>query len=510
MELRIQFRPTKKQHDAWSRLIDDITTETLFGGGAGGAKTYLGCKWLELMGISYPGSRWVVGRKELKSLKQSTVLTFIEILLEDGFHPMKQRPTSSNVGAYQYNAQDGVIYFWNGTEYYLKDLIRKPSDPNYDDLGSTEYTGGFLDEVNQIEQKAKDVIRSRLRYKLTHFCRRCSHRGLDKGLVTATNKDGKPVEWRCKNCKNNDRGLRPKLLMSCNPAKNWVYQEFYKPWKEDTLQPTKAFIQALVTDNPHISPAYIEELQNIKDPVLRARLLRGDWEYTDDETVLFGIDDLRNLFTNQLKEEKPIKRITCDVARKGSDQTVIIVWKGLEIIEIHTMKVSKTTEVARKIEQLQNIHNISNDDTIVDEDGVGGGVVDELMCHGFVGASRPLVRKKYEGQSEARDAAKKEWKENYQNLRSQCYYTLADYVVAQDISLSRIKDSRVRDMIVEELELVKRRDPDSDSKLKIVSKEDIKKDLGRSPDYADAIMMRMWFEVRPEKKKARGFGHKAI
>lgn len=35
----------------------------------------------------------------------------------------------------------------------------------------------------------------------------------------------------------------------------------------------------------------------------------------------------------------------------------------------------------------------------------------------------------------------------------------------------------------------------SDGKLKIVSKEEIKEQLGRSPDFADTLMMRMWFEL---------------
>lgn len=36
---------------------------------------------------------------------------------------------------------------------------------------------------------------------------------------------------------------------------------------------------------------------------------------------------------------------------------------------------------------------------------------------------------------------------------------------------------------------------DSDTKLSIISKEDIKDKIGRSPDYSDALMMRMYFEI---------------
>ena len=53
----------------------------------------------------------------------------------------------------------------------------------------------------------------------------------------------------------------------------------------------------------------------------------------------------------------------------------------------------------------------------------------------------------------------------------------------------------------------KQKDIDKDSKLAIVSKDEIKRNLGRSPDEADTLMMRMYFEVMP---KSTFKGHKAM
>jgi len=36
---------------------------------------------------------------------------------------------------------------------------------------------------------------------------------------------------------------------------------------------------------------------------------------------------------------------------------------------------------------------------------------------------------------------------------------------------------------------------DNDGKLSIIKKDDIKSKIGRSPDYSDAIMMRMYYEL---------------
>jgi phage terminase large subunit len=53
----------------------------------------------------------------------------------------------------------------------------------------------------------------------------------------------------------------PKLFMTCNPEKGWVYNSFYDKWKKGTLEDYKVFIPSLATDNPHIDPSYIKSLK---------------------------------------------------------------------------------------------------------------------------------------------------------------------------------------------------------------------------------------------------------
>ena len=48
-----------------------------------------------------------------------------------------------------------------------------------------------------------------------------------------------------------------------------------------------------------------------------------------------------------------------------------------------------------------------------------------------------------------------------------------------------------------ELEAIRRHEDMAEGKLKVVPKDDIKAALGRSPDLADVLMMRMLFELRP-------------
>ena len=58
-----------------------------------------------------------------------------------------------------------------------------------------------------------------------------------------------------------------------------------------------------------------------------------------------------------------------------------------------------------------------------------------------------------------------------------------------------LDDSDSQNFIIEELEQVRTKDADKDNKLQILPKDVIKDIIGRSPDYADALAMRMFYEI---------------
>ena len=426
---------TKKQKEALDILEDKKTSQIIFGGGAGSAKSFLGCYWLLKNCLKYPGTRWLMGRKKLKTLKETTFNSFLEVCKHQGVV----------IGThFQVNHQSNTIKFFNGSEILMKDLFHYPSDPNFDELGSLEITGAFIDEVNQVVELAWEIVKSRIRYKLDEY------------------------------------NLIPKMLGTCNPSKNWVYKNFYKMQKEGKLDIKKIFIQALVTDNPFISRFYIENLQSLPK-AQKERLLYGNWEIDDDPNRLVDYDNIVDMFTNtQITDLNGKKYITCDVARMGSDKAVIMVWRGFEVIEIYTYDISKINELQTTITALKNKHNIPNANIIADEDGVGGGLVDNLKINGFVNNSKALND------------------ENYQNLKTQCSYKLAEMIQSDGIYISADISTEQQQQIIEECEQIKASDIDSDGKLKIMSKNEVKSLIGRSPDYSDGLMMRMWFILKPQ------------
>lgn len=418
-----------KQEHAIYYLKDNETKELIYGGAAGGGKSALGILWLIEQCQLYPGSRWLMGRSKLKALKETTLNTFFE-----------QTTLLKITTQFNYNAQSGVIYWNNGSEILLKDLYLYPSDPNFDSLGSLEITGAFIDECNQITYKAWQVVKSRIRYKIKQF------------------------------------GITPKMLGTCNPAKNWVYSQFYLKDKNGTLDKDKKFIQALPTDNPHLPPSYLESLLSL-DENSRQRLYYGNWEYDNDPAKLIDYEKIQNIFTNEFVPSGEAF-ISADIARFGSDKMVINVWKGFRVVEIFTLAKSSITETAQAIKDLALKHSVPLNNIIADEDGVGGGVVDILRCKGFVNNSKAMLVENQVVQ--------------YQNLKTQCYFKLAEMIQNGEIYVD-CKDGTVIDELSKELEQVKRDKIDSDGKLRILPKEKVKELIGRSPDYSDALMMRMYF-----------------
>ena len=437
--MEITLRPTTKQDEAWQILQDKTTTDFLFGGGAGGGKSWLGCEWLIANCLSFPETRYFIARKTLKNLKKTTLRTFFKVAK---FHGLKAGVH------YVYTEQSSTITFIHtGSVIDLLEVKYNPSDPTYEDLGSSEYTAGWLEEAQEIDFGAYDTLRTRIGRQL-----------------------------------NSEFGILGKLYITCNPSKNWLYITFYKPWKEGTLPANYRFVQSLIDDNPKNEPGYKAQLIGIRDPARKQRLLEGKWEY-DEEGVMLDFDAITDLFTNTIIES-PKKYLIVDAARFGGDRISYTFWSGLHCYRTVLKSMQGTDKTEEDIRNFAIQEQIPYSQILVDEDGIGGGIVDHLKgIKGFTANHRPFE-----------NSVTKEV-ENFENLKTQCAYMLADNVNGHLIKVSGL-DEVQKQGLIEELEQIRSRDADKDGKRKIVPKDDVKKNIGRSPDHADCFIMRMFFELQ--------------
>ncbi|HSW67675.1 MAG TPA: terminase family protein, partial [Bacteroidales bacterium] len=226
-----------------------------------------------------------------------------------------------------------------------------------------------------------------------------------------------------------------------------------------------------------------EVLQAKKD--LPAKIFRElyEAEASEDEGQLITNAAIAQMFRNDQVPEG-VGYITADIARLGKDRTVIFVWSGLRVEKIVELEQTAIDQTVNVIRALMMKHNIGANRVIVDESGLGGGVRDYLRCIGFVGGAKPIQTSIMP--------------DNFGNLKNQCYYKLAEYINRQEIYV-RCTEMQER-YLTEELEMVRLSKEIDFGKITLIGKDEIKSKIGRSPDYADTLKMRMWFELSNIKR----------
>lgn len=437
---------TEKQQDALKTLvIDTVVEELVYGGAAGGGKSFLGVSWLFLSCLAYPGTNWFIGRYKKSQIFESIVETTI---------PKVCRKFGIERKLFRINTIKGFVKFGNGSNINFLELAYKPGeDREYDRLGSTEYTGGWIEEGGQVPVLAYEVIKQRIGRQL-----------------------------------NDEYGIPGKLLITCNPTKNWIYSQFYKQWRESALEEHKAFIQSLVDENTYIETGYVDRLNKLTGQEYE-RKRKGNWEYTGGPEDLVQYDAIIDSFDNIHVEARGEKYLTVDIAMQGSDLFRAVVWHGFVAIEHTSVPKTGGRQILEVVQDMRTRHGIPARNIAYDADGVGaflggtGGFIPGAMP--FHNGGAPLKEKETRGKKPP----------NYENLKTQCSYNLAKRINNNGYYFKAIESKEDQDMLIEELEQIKRRDADKDGKLKIVRKEDVRQAIGRSPDFSDVVMIREVFEL---------------
>ena len=407
--------------------------QLLYGGSAGGGKTWLGCLWVLLMAQAYPETKYFFARDKLKEIMLSTYVTFLKVAKEWGLELDVD---------FKLDGKWNIIKFSNGSQICLVDVAYKPSDPNFDGLGSTEYTNGFFEECAGINPKAIEYLNSRT------------------GRV-----------------KNKEYGIPPIVLLSTNPTKNWLYRDFYQPWKDGELPKDLCYIPALITDNPYIDPAYINKLNNLKDNATRERLRWGNWDYSNDPSKMLEYDAILDMFTNSHVESGE-KYITADVAFEGSDKYVLIYWEGWRAKEIKVILKSNGKQVSDILVEFKEKHRVRGSHVCFDADGTGQGITGHIS--GAV---------EFHNNGKAKDG-------NYKNLKTECAYFVADKINNGEVWIDCEMSEADKSLLIEDLEHLKRYKSDDETKLQILPKKDWKELMrNRSPDFFDSINMRAVFDL---------------
>ena len=447
---------TPKQIKAYKLLTDNNAevSEVLYGGGARGGKTWLGCFWQIARRLTYAGSAGMIVRRSYVDLHGTTLRTFRAVADFLGVSPLI---------SYHYGTEN-TIEFANGSVIFLRYAEFKPKDPEFNRFGSYDLTDLFADEAQEIDRGFFNIIRGRF------------------SKLTGVNPDGKP--WR----------VAPKQMLACNPSKGWIYADWWKPYRDGYLKPYQAFIRALVDDNPHVDKAYIDNLMR-SDKVTIQRLRYGNFDYDDDDCALFDdYDALCDMFTNAVEFRPDIQTLAAgaaDIALKGHDRFALVWSKDGVYTFSRVIGWSDAPNLQDVIQAELTQHHIPRSRFCVDADGVGEYLPDYIK--GI---------KAFHGGAAAFDSTL------YTNLKTQCYYELARLVKKRVIRVDGLTQ-RQQEELKEELQAIRIEGKDNDvTKCAINTKESQKKILGRSPDLADALMMCVCANMQPNVRPATiSLGH---
>lgn len=470
---------SNKQYQGYQLFMDPEVTTICFGGGAGGAKSTLVCFLAILTCTQYPKIKWGLFRRTMSNMKKTLYPTMREMLNLMGLVTevdYKDRVMSA-----------GYIEFANGSLIEFNELDWKPSDPQMAQIGGREYTYAAIDEAGEIVAKAFNIVQSRI---------------------------GR--------CMNREYKLVPKLICTCNPSSNFLRERFWEPYNKSTAKTKEegyakwedgvyydyttesykpayaCFVRSTAFDNPFLDPNYIPTL--MKQPLNeRKRLLGGDWNFNSDENSLFPIDLLSKATTYDLPEQEyrstlnaqgilskptptqaekfkvPVfkKFIGVDVADKGKDRTVVSLVDNNTLIDQRVLDIGRidpNTPISRiyadKLEQYAVNHGFTKQyarNIWIEDNGVGAGLRDMMRTKGWAITAYTATAKD----------------------RSAYYYQMYTDMDAGDFKIyNKLADidELFRELGVHTYETV-------NQEPRVCRKEDIKKELGHSPDLADSCMI---------------------
>ena len=214
-------------------------------GPAGCAKSTTGCADIMLRALMIPGSKWFVARRDYNDLMDTTARTMSNILqrLPDG--TLVERTKAPPMKWYIRPISIGLNHRGALSEITFMGLS--------DNVGSYEFTGGFIDEADEVEQHYLDQMKMRLRYQ-------------------------PPGMEDFDEC-NHFIGL----AFNPPPVTHWLYTEC--TGKDATGETVKAPSFTLFKPVPNENQAnlpkgYYDELGSTLSEDLRKRLVEGEWGNT--------------------------------------------------------------------------------------------------------------------------------------------------------------------------------------------------------------------------------------
>ena len=441
------FQATPKQEEFVDAVFSGKYRQLLYGGAIRGGKSYVLVALIFMLCRIFPGSRWAITRKDLPTLRRNTLPIFEKLRPTTFCAPFKQDTWTAECT----NGSEILLFPESATH-----------DPELNRWRGLEVNGFALEEMNELKFKT-----------------------FNKAIERAGSWQLPPGAER-----------PPPLIMgSCNPSENWVKDEFYDPWEAGELDAPRFYLPATIHDNPHLSPEYLESLQNLPEPEYRM-FVEGDWRVSLDPMQLIQwawINTAQRDVTPILGEQK----LGCDIGQYGGDPTTIVRFSGYTLVGITAYERLSTVTSGLKIAEEMERHGVLPERVLVDNVGLGAGAVDTL--HGMdlpvrpfnSGSTHPMYTKPRDPPGVINPKPGERSFFRFKNARSWAWWNARELLRTGQIhipeEIARKFPQLIRDLTAPRYR-IHGKEIEVEPKYGTAENWGVKNRLGRSTDYGDAFV----------------------
>lgn len=296
---------------------------------------------------------------------------------------------------------------------------------------------------------------------------------------------------------------KQEVFEKCKPIimQHWKPQFERYGTPEDLFVKSVCFTEARLEENVMLmssDPTYLANLVNQSEEQ-RARDLDGNWKYKSAGDDIIKLSDMDRFYNNPEQIGDGKKYVTCDVAFDGGDQCVFILWIGNHVSDIYVCRKDAQTTLSIASALLER-WGVREENFAYDLLGIGH------IFKGFFKRAIPF---------NAKEGVDRKYKGVYYNLNAQAAYNFADHIKDGTYSINsellerrftgkNYKNMLFREILNQERRCIKFREDDS-SRM-IDKSPGMKRMIGRSPDFIDALKMREVFNIKQIHHKPKNLG----
>ena len=214
-----------------------------------------------------------------------------------------------------------------------------------------------------------------------------------------------------------------------------------------------------------------------KSPMFVSRVL-GEFPLEGEDTLipLVWCEDAATRWQKEKKDEQTVTDriyLGLDVARYGTNKTVIVVYQPNRIVRIKSIQNKSTVEATNLVIQEAVSAGAKLMQVTVDDTGVGGGVTDRLRELGYPVSAINFSQKPSDQM-------------HFKAIRDEMYWHLRELFRAKEITIP------YNEGLMSQLSSVKYRINPKSGRIEIETKEDMRKRGLPSPDEADGVALAVW------------------